>query len=197
MKVKVRFRGRVIDFRTHFSASVFLDTLNTDAKRSFTTSGIIALSDSENLADTLAFFLPQRIEPSDIVDFVVANQLSDRNSLAVVADISAQSEDLISNFTVEPNPFTPNDDGINDAMNVIFDVQRLLVPKAVHLEIYDLDGKRVHRTERQLASGGYSQQWDGRNDAGQRVPPGLYILRIYTEADEAGASPMRLISVAY
>ena len=102
--------------------------------------------------------------------------MSDRNSLAVVADISAQSEDLISNFNVEPNPFTPNDDGINDAMTVIFDVQRLLVPKAVHLEIYDLNGRRVHRTERQLASGGYSQQWDGLNDAGQRVPPGLYIL---------------------
>jgi len=197
VKVKVRFRGRVIDFRTNFSASVFLDTLSTDVKRSFTTSGIIALSDSESLADTLAFFLPQRIEASDVVDFVVANQLSDRNSLAVVADISAQSEDLISNFKVEPNPFTPNGDGINDVMTVIFDVQRLLVPKAVHLEIYDLNGKRVHRIERQLASGGYSQQWDGRNDAGQRVPPGLYILRIYTEADEVGASPMRLISVAY
>ena len=104
---------------------------------------------------------------------------------------------MISNFNLEPNPFTPNGDGINDVMTVIFDVQRLLVPKAVNLEIYDLNGRRVRRTERQLSSGGYSHQWDGRNDAGQRVAPGLYILRISTEADEPGASPMRLISVAY
>ena len=197
VKAEVRFRGRVIDFRTNFSASVFLDTLGANVERSFTNSGIIALAESESLSDTLAFFLPQRVEANDVVDFVALNQLSDRNSLAVVADISAQSEDLISNFNVEPNPFTPNGDGINDEMTVIFDVQRLLVPKAVNLEIYDLNGRRVRRTERQLSSGGYSQQWDGRNDAGQRVAPGLYILRISTQADEPGASPMRLISVAY
>ena len=195
--LKVRFRGRVIDFRTNFSASVFLDTVGADVERSFSPSGILAFSEQESVSDTLAFFLPQRVEANDVVDFVVADQLADRNSLAVIADISAQSEDLISNFKVEPNPFTPNGDGINDEMTVFFDVQRLLVPKPVNLEIYDLRGRRVHRTERQLSSGGYSGIWDGRDAAGQRVPPGLYILRISTEADEAGPALMRLISVAY
>jgi hypothetical protein len=197
-QVKIRFRSRVIDFRTNFSASVFLDTLASDVERNFTSSGILGIAGSESsVPDTLAFFLPQRVEGSDIVDFVETDQLTDRNSLAVTADISQQSENLVSTFKIEPNPFTPNGDGINDEMTVTFDVQRLLTPKPVRLEVFDLNGQRLHLIERALSSGGYSQRWDGRDGGGQLVPPGLYILRISTEADDAGAARTRLVSVAY
>ena len=196
-QVKIRFRSRVIDFRTNFSASVFLDTLASDVERNFTSNGILGIAGSESAPDTLAFFLPQRVEGSDIVDFVETDQLTDRNSLAVTADISQQSENLVSTFKIEPNPFTPNGDGINDEMTVIFDVQRLLTPKPVRLEVFDLNGRRLHLIERALSSGGYSQQWDGRDGGGHIVPPGLYLLRISTEADDAGAARTRLVSVAY
>ena len=197
-QVKIRFRSRVIDFRTNFSASVFLDTLASDVERNFTSNGILGIAGSESsVPDTLAFFLPQRVEGSDIVDFVETDQLTDRNSLAVTADISQQSENLVSTFKIEPNPFTPNGDGINDEMTVIFDVQRLLTPKPVRLEVFDLNGRRLHLIERALSSGGYSQQWDGRDGGGHIVPPGLYILRISTEADDAGPARTRLVSVAY
>ena len=196
-QVKIRFRSRVIDFRTNFSASVFLDTLAADVERIFTSNGILGIAGSESAPDTLALFLPQRVEGSDIVDFVETDQLTDRNSLAVTADISQQSDNLVSNFKIEPNPFTPNGDGINDEMTVTFDVQRLLTPKPVRLEVFDLNGHRLHLIERELSSGGYSQRWDGRDDGGHIVPPGLYILRISTEADDAGAARTRLVSVAY
>ncbi len=195
--VKVRFQGRVIDFRTNFAANVFLDTLGAEAERRFTSSGILALGGNESTLDTLAIFLPQRVEDNDVVDFAATDQLSDRNSLAVIADISAQSENLVTNFKVVPNPFTPNGDDVNDEVVVTFDVQRLLTPKPVYLEIFDLDGRRRRLIERQLSSGGYSQQWDGRDDAGQVVPPGLYLLRISTDADHAGEAQTRIISVAY
>ena len=195
--VKVRFQGRVIDFRTNFAANVFLDTLGAEAERRFTSSGILALEGNESTLDTLAIFLPQRVEDNDVVDFVATDQLSDRNSLAVIADISAQSENLVTNFKVVPNPFTPNGDDVNDEVVVTFDVQRLLTPKPVYLEIFDLNGRRRRLIERQLSSGGYSQQWDGRDDAGQVVPPGLYLLRISTDADHAGEAQTRIISVAY
>ena len=195
--VKVRFRGRVINFHTNFSANAFLDTLNADVERSFTPNGIIAVANGEGVLDTLAFFLPQGVEGNDVVDFGETDQLSDRNSLAVIADISAQSEDIVSNFKAEPNPFTPNGDGINDEMTVFFDVQRLLTPKPVRLEIFDLNGWRRRLIERHLLSGGYSQQWDGRADGGQIVPPGLYVLRISAEADDAGNAQTRIVSVAY
>ena len=201
--VKVRFRGRVIDFRTIFSASVFLDTLGAEVERSFSRNGILAITDGEGELDTLAFFLPQTVEADDVVDFAATDQLSDRNSLAVIADISAQSANLVSNFTVKPSDesgrgvFTPNDDGINDELTVSFDVQRLLTPRPVLVEIFELNGRRLHRTERLLSSGGYSQSWDGRDDGGQIVPPGLYILRISTKADDAGAAQTRIVSVVY
>jgi hypothetical protein len=195
--VKVRFQGRVIDFRTNFAANVFLDTLGAETERRFTRSGILALGGSESALDTLAVFLPQRVEDNDVVDFVATDQLSDRNSLAVIADISAQSENLVTNFKVVPNPFTPNGDDVNDEVVVAFDVQRLLTPKPVYLEIFDLNGRHLRLIERHLSSGGYSQQWDGRDDAGQIVPPGLYLLRISTEADRAGEAQTRIVSVAY
>ena len=157
----------------------------------------MALGGNESTLDTLAIFLPQRVEDNDVVDFAATDQLSDRNSLAVIADISAQSENLVTNFKVVPNPFTPNGDDVNDEVVVTFDVQRLLTPKPVYLEIFDLNGRRRRLIERQLSSGGYSQQWDGRDDAGQVVPPGLYLLRISTDADHAGEAQTRIISVAY
>ena len=195
--VKVRFQGRVIDFRTNFAANVFLDTLSAEVERRFTSSGILALGGTESALDTLAIFLPQRVEDNDVVDFAATDQLSDRNSLAVIADISAQIENLVTNFKVVPNPFTPNGDDINDEVVVSFDVQRLLTPKPVHLEIFDLNGRRLRFIERDLSSGGYSQQWDGRDDAKQVVPPGLYLLRISAEADHAGEAQTRIVSVAY
>ena len=194
--VKVRFQGRVIDFRTNFVANVFLDTLGAQVERRFTKNGILAFG-SESLLDTLALFLPQQAQDNNVVDFVATDQLSDRNSLAVIADISAQSKNLVTNFKVAPNPFTPNGDGVNDEIVVAFDIQRLLTPRPVHLEIFDLNGWCLRFIERDLSSGGHSQQWDGRDDAGQVVPPGLYMLRISAEADHAGEPQTRIVSVAY
>ena len=195
--VRTRFRCRVIDFRTPFTASVFLDTLAMEVERDFSSRGILALAPGESTLDTLAFFLPQQATSSDVVDFAATDNLSDRNSLVVTADVSAQSEQLVSNIRIGPNPFTPNGDGINDEMTVSLDVQRLVTPKPVRLEIFDLSGRRLHLIERELASGGYSQQWDGRDDNGQLVPPGIYILSISTDADDAGKAQPHIVSVAY
>lgn len=195
--VKARFRARVIDFHTRFSASVYLDTLGAEIDRQFSNNGILAVSVTEDAIDTLAYFLPQRVEGDDIVDFGATDQLSDRNSLVVLADVSSQSSEVVGSFEVTPNPFTPNGDGINDEMTVFFDLQRLLAPRSVRVEIFDLGGRRLHHTERQLASGGYSQPWDGRDDAGDLVPPGFYILRVSVEADDAESTRMRVVSVAY
>ena len=197
VSMKVRFRARVINFHTLFSASVFLDTLSGGVTRQFTKNGILAVTEAQSVTDTVAFFLPQSVEGKDVVDFGATEQLSDRNSLTVVADISAQSRNIIGNFTVGPNPFSPNGDGINDQMTISFDVQRLLTPKQVQLEVFDLNGRRLRSIELMLSSGGYARQWDGRSDSGQIVPPGIYVLRIETDADDAGGALMRTIAVAY
>lgn len=52
---------------------------------------------------------------------------------------------------------------------------------AVDLRILDLVGRtrRVLRTGRQ-AAGAYSLSWDGRDDAGARLAPGVYFARLTT-----------------
>jgi hypothetical protein len=42
-------------------------------------------------------------------------------------------------------------------------------------DIYAIDGRRLHRFSH-LENGG--QVWDGRDDGGRKVPPGIYFLHV-------------------
>lgn len=71
-----------------------------------------------------------------------------------------------------PNPFNPT-------TTIRFDLSR---PSAVFLAIHDLHGRQL----RQLVQGTLPAQehtvsWDGRDDAGQRVPSGTYLLRLQAD----------------
>lgn len=192
--VKVRFRGRVIDFRTNFRANALLDSLEL-GPRIFTDNGIIALGEAGT--DTLAFFLPQALEGRDVIDFLQTDQLEDGNGLSVIADISAQSGELVTRFEVGPNPFTPNGDRVNDQMRLSFDVRRLTAPRPIVFEVFDLGGRLLRRIEQQAVSGGYSFDWDGRDEKGGLVAPGLYLIRVSVDADADKSALVRLVSVAY
>ena len=39
---------------------------------------------------------------------------------------------------VAPNPFTPNNDGINDVARISYDLLRVVAPVPVRVELYDL-----------------------------------------------------------
>ena len=75
---------------------------------------------------------------------------------------------------------------------------------AVSANIYDLNGRFVRRLaeQRETSTGSYALQWDGTNDAGKRVPPGLYIITLDVTTNTEGAglnqkNPIRTIAVAY
>lgn len=195
--MRIRFSGRVIDYQTDFRANALLDTMTADGVRDFTSNGIVIRDGEGAEADTLALLLPQPVVGQDVVNFLETDALEDRNSLAVIADLSSQSRNALTNLRVQPTQFTPNGDGINDEVKISFDVQRLLIPRALHVEIHDLGGRLVRRIERNVASGGHSATWDGRSDEGEVVAPGLYLLRVSTEADYADAAKVRLVGVVY
>ena len=47
------------------------------------------------------------------------------------------------------------------------------------LQIYDLTGELVHELPvLQATSGEFRQSWNGRDGAGQLVPPGIYVYRL-------------------
>lgn len=72
-------------------------------------------------------------------------------------------------FIVRPNPFTPNDDGFNDAVEFNFSTLGLSAPG---LRIFDVDGLAVVQ-EDDLRSGVFV--WRGVDRNRRALPPGIYL----------------------
>ena len=98
-----------------------------------------------------------------------------------------------------PNPFTPNADGINDEVEFTVDVYLLTDAKDVVLQLYDLSGRRVTQVLPGPAGAGTETlRWDGTDDDGALVPPGLYVYRLEVRSDATGSrSRTGTVAVAY
>ena len=48
----------------------------------------------------------------------------------------------------------------------------------VRTAVHDIRGRHVRRLAASGADGAWHLRWDGRNDAGRRVPAGVYLLRV-------------------
>jgi len=133
--------------------------------------------------------VPQLINAGDATLDLEGDELSVRMSLG---------ESLIVSATVSPNPITPNGDGINDAAEVVYTLLHLTDFAPVSVRIYNLSGTIVRTVySGQDLSGEYVRDWDGRDDAGTLVPPGLYIYQISVESDEQEENASGTISVVY
>ena len=111
---------------------------------------------------------------------------------------------LFTDVTVPQPVVTPNGDGINDEALVGFTVLRLADDSPVEMQLFDVTGRLVRRIleQRSRGSGRYELGWDGRDDGGDLVPPGVYVARIRLRTDTDGASLrnreiLRILAVAY
>ena len=94
--------------------------------------------------------------------------------------------------------FTPNGDRINDAFALSYALLKLVAEAAVTLEMYDLAGRRVRRAYEGMGSNGsYAVEWDGTDDQGLLVPPGLYLYELRVQADEDSERRWGSVGVAY
>jgi hypothetical protein len=59
----------------------------------------------------------------------------------------------------------------------------------VRVSLHDLGGRRVRELAKPYASppGRHDLVWDGRDDAGRRVRPGVYLVRVRVGAEERHA----------
>ena len=79
---------------------------------------------------------------------------------------------------------TPNGDGINDELTIAYDVFEMTSDAAVSVGVYDLSGRLVRRLyEGQDGVGRYRSTWDGTDDDGRALPPGVYLLRLVLGTD--------------
>ena len=133
--------------------------------------------------------LKQRIEPGNATLRHAGNVLSVRTRVG---------GDLLVFVEPSPNPFTPNGDGINDELSLSFKVREVAVRRAMQVQIFDLRGRLVHTsTDQMIRSGEHVSKWDGRNERGEQVAPGIYIYQIKLETDEKTEEKVGTIAVAY
>ena len=124
-------------------------------------------------------------------------------SITEAADFSIP---ILDHVRAQPGVFTPNGDGANDFAVLAFTLGRVS-GSSVHFEIYDVGGRLVRSLPPSLLDpGSYSPiggreedlpgRWDGLDDEGRLVPPGLYLYRIVVdlEPDEVATG---VVGLAY
>lgn len=135
----------------------------------------------------------QQASDGDAVGFV--------QSQTLVALSQLRPGRLLDVLQIEPPVLTPNGDGINDNTIVGIDVFQVRGSSArIDVQVFDLAGARV-RDLSQIApspSGRHQIRWDGHDDGGRLVAPGIYIVRAGIEVD-ASTSAYRtgLVHVVY
>jgi hypothetical protein len=83
-----------------------------------------------------------------------------------------------------PNPF-------EDRTALAFHLER---PGRVECAIFDLNGRRVWRSAEQSVAAGRSQfVWDGRNDRGEPLGPGVYFYRLRLDGRTAGGGRVAIV----
>ena len=161
--------------RVTFAAEVF------DFARTF--EGEVFNTDSADL--------PQPVEGGDVSDAVGTN------SLRVLA-ASAANPQLVQDVQFSSGVITPNGDGVNDELVISYSLFALPQSVPVQLQVFSLDGRRVAQVQRgQQGSGPQQLHWDGRNQRGEMLAPGLYLLGIGIEAEDKNALQLRPINIAF
>ena len=119
----------------------------------------------------------QRVDEAD------ATELATSQGLLLLGPVGGRR--VLSDVEIRPPVLTPNGDGVNDEMNFVFTVSKLTGAQGAKFRIYDLSGRLMRDwvEERGQVSGAYSVTWSGRDQAGDIVPPGIYLLEVDVDAD--------------
>jgi hypothetical protein len=88
---------------------------------------------------------------------------------------------LLGSLRVQPNPFNPSTRISGE----------LVVAGRVELAVYDAQGRRQRLLDAgERAAGPFSVEWDGRDEAGRRLPGGVYLVRL---SDGTGSRAVKLV----
>ena len=137
--------------------------------------------------------------PGEIGQLVAAGEASelvDGNQLSVQA--MTLNDRVLGAVSLSAAAFTPNGDQINDQVEIAYELLKVTEPVSVEVLVRDLSGRLVRRVYSDAdGAGRHPRQWDGRDEAGQQVAPGLYICQVEVESGGQRQVQMRPIAVAY
>jgi len=135
--------------------------------------------------------LPQGITAGD----AASDSLARGDDLSVTIRVG---KELIHSLETAPIPFTPNGDGINDAVLITYDIVNLTGTTRVSVEVYDLTGRRVQAVYDGLdSSGRFQRAWDGTDASGNKLSPGIYLVRVTIDADSGTESKTQIVPLVY
>ena len=138
-------------------------------------------------------------QPYEVAQAVVAGDAdvqSDSETLQVVlADVGLKS---IGRMELVSPICTPNSDGVNDEVRLEYDLLNLAGAALVDIDLCDLSGRKLWTTDRIAhSSGRFAVAWDGRDNSGLLLPPGIYLLRLAVETDKGSDRVSRIVSLVY
>lgn len=134
--------------------------------------------------------------PQPIVDGDAIAEVS-TNSLRVLAQ-AGRLPQPIQRLDFSTAVLTPNGDGVNDELAIQYVLYRLPDPVPVALSIYRLDGTRVARFAVGEQGAGTQQiLWNGRDDRGTILAPGLYLVEIALQREGTDSRQVRSVGIAY
>jgi len=99
---------------------------------------------------------------------------------------------------IHPAVFTPNGDGTNDDAEISYTVLHLLEPSPAAVDIYDLSGRVVRQlSSTSVQNGRIPLRWDGRDDAGKLLPPGIYLVQVEIRSDSSTEHRIGSVTLVY
>jgi hypothetical protein len=141
------------------------------------------------VGDSQSDAFPQHIIAGD------ASSDEDGNTLIVSGKIE---DHLFSSVQFSSLVITPNGDGRNDNLELDYILLKATSPVNIEVVVHNLKGDVVRRVyAKSDLSGPNKVTWDGLNDAGDTVPPGLYLVRLQADTDAGENTEIRPVAVAY
>lgn len=135
--------------------------------------------------------LPQGISPGDAVDDIATDNLQ-----VFVREASLK---VLTDVEVEPEVMTPNGDGKNDGITLSYTLSLVVGGAEVEVGAYDVMGRRVRGLEKLTQGSTYKHEvrWDGTDDDGSPVLPGVYLLKIRVRTDKGEFTKVKPVAVVY
>lgn len=134
--------------------------------------------------------LPQAVVPGDAVAWIKTNQIQ-------VFGL-ARSLQVLKDFGVEPRVVTPDGSG-PDSTWVVYTISLVAEGAEVDVGVYDVAGRKVRTLKHEESGSTFEERvgWDGRDDEGNLVLPGVYLLGVRVRTDRGESARFSPVVVVY
>ncbi|HIE04688.1 MAG TPA: hypothetical protein EYP61_08010 [Candidatus Latescibacteria bacterium] len=134
----------------------------------------------------------QRIDPGD------ASVMYGSGGMVVSGPVEGVG--IVGGLELVPDVVTPNGDGVNDQVKVRFQILKVSEPSEIKVKVYGMDGRVVRDLSGTIgssASGSYEVNWNCRDEGGELVLPGIYIVKVSVRTDAGEEKAVRSLTVVF